>query len=284
MDNNIFKSILEEFILDCKIKGLSENTIITYSKVWTKFIKDMELNKHTNLNYINTLLIKQYTIKLQESNLSPATINNYLRHIKVIINWMLENEYLKTPIKITMVKVNVEVKEVFTSIEVARLTSKPINTNKFVDYRNWLIANVLTETGMRGATLLNIKWTDVDFKLRTININKSKTGKGRVIPISDTLYKVLLQYTRMFDTLEYVINTPSGNQLSIHTLRTTMNIYHKSKGVKTGLHQYRRTFITRCISKGIDSILIARMVGNSVEMINRHYFSNNVEYLRNVVK
>ena len=93
-------SYFNEFILEKKMCGLNDNTLRTYRKVWMAFIKDMNV---TSIEEINKTLIKKYTAILLERVSTTAT-NNYLRHLRAIINWYAdeEQEYIQ-PFKIKMV-------------------------------------------------------------------------------------------------------------------------------------------------------------------------------------
>jgi integrase len=43
-------------------------------------------------------------------------------------------------------------------------------------------------TGMRRNEIFNLKWENIDLKLKLIEVTKTKAGKNRTIPINDDLY------------------------------------------------------------------------------------------------
>jgi len=49
------------------------------------------------------------------------------------------------------------------------------------------------QTGMRYSEILRLSWKDVDIENEYIHIRESKSGKGRKIPINETLKKALLE-------------------------------------------------------------------------------------------
>jgi integrase/recombinase XerD len=283
--NSIVDQAFEEFQIECRLNGLGEDSIKTYRNCWIRFVRDMKIS---TLEQINTLTVKQYRSSLVGQNLSRHTINNYLRHLRAIFNWMLDEEQeLLPPVKVKMVKAQTEVKDVYTDSQLHSALKKPLKRDTFVTWRCWLSANVLAHTGMRGATMIRIQWQDIDLTLRTIKLHHTKTN-ARIIPIADELLKVLFIFRRNFNPkpTHYLVGSAEGKTIGIRTLQQTMKTYHKSRGIETNsLHQYRRTFITDALARNVDTVKVARMVGHTdLQMVNKHYLAHQVEFLRDVVK
>lgn len=279
--NNIIDQVFTEFQIECRLNGLSENTIKTYTNCWERFVRDMEIN---GLNQINTLTVKQYRSSLANVNLSGHNFNNYLRHLRAVFNWLSDEEQeLIPPVKVKMVKAQTEVKDVYTDNQLHHSLKKPLKNDTFITWRSWASANVLAYTGMRGATIIRVQWRNINLTLRTIKLHHTKTN-ARTIPIADELLKVLFIYKRNFPP------TPSyylvGGKYHNSNLPQTMKAYHKQRGIETNsLHKYRRTFITNALARGVDTIKVARMVGHSdLQMINKHYLAHQVQFFRDVVK
>jgi integrase len=53
------------------------------------------------------------------------------------------------------------------------------------------LVSVALHTGLRKTEELSLEWSDVDFKLGQITVRKSKSGKGRVIPLNNEVAEVL---------------------------------------------------------------------------------------------
>lgn len=47
------------------------------------------------------------------------------------------------------------------------------------------------QTGMRKSEILNLRWENIDFEYRFIELLETKSGKSRKIPIPETLWKIL---------------------------------------------------------------------------------------------
>ncbi|MBB6401914.1 integrase/recombinase XerD [Methanococcus maripaludis] len=63
--------------------------------------------------------------------------------------------------------------------------------NSFTKYRDCLLIDLLWETGCRKGEILNLKYQDVDFPEKKLNIPKTKIHKARSVPITDDMAKIL---------------------------------------------------------------------------------------------
>jgi len=145
------------------------------------------------------------------------------------------------------------------------------------------------------------EWVD-DYKLR-IHIRKSKTGKKRDIPCrsnsGDNLRR-FLKYRQRFLAVHYPGVIPDDNSLVFgkpqELLQKTHSynhfggtwrksiiqpLRHQLKGNRFSeraytLYSLRSTFIETCITAGLDVYLVARLCGNSVNIIQRVYDKHDV--------
>jgi integrase len=65
------------------------------------------------------------------------------------------------------------------------------------------------ETGARREEILRIRYSDVDFRTRTIHLAKTKNGKNRYVPISDSFASYLSLIPQSIHT-EYLFACPDG--------------------------------------------------------------------------
>lgn len=66
-----------------------------------------------------------------------------------------------------------------------------------------ILLRLLYSTGLRINEAMNIRNRDVDFKQRTIRIEKTKNGCERIAPINDSLLNCMIQYLRFREKLPY---------------------------------------------------------------------------------
>lgn len=185
----------EEFQQYNKIKDLSEATIIHYEeiyKVFTKFYSGENLCKSLDIQVING-----YIIYLKENRrVNNISINTLLRGLRAFINYGIRLGYTE-PFKIIMIKAIKKIKETYTDGELNILLKKPdMKKCRFAEYRNWAFINYLLATGNRVGTILNIKIEDIDFENDTVILKKTKNRNQQIIPISNSLKRVLQEYLK----------------------------------------------------------------------------------------
>lgn len=160
-------------------------------------------------------------------------------------------------------------------------------------------------TGCRTSEAIALKWKHINsdcsritFSEAVVNIPSGKVRKGlknqdkRIFPCNKQLQSFLLSIKPSdLDTEKSVFTSIKGNDVNPCTFNALC--WHGSKhqgkeyvGIVKQLaqegkidhyrpqYQTRHTFITLCIDAGIDAKDVARWVGNSPEVIYKHYAGN----------
>lgn len=158
---------------------------------------------------------------------------------------------------------------------------------KIVEYtRNngqlyWLYY-LLISTGMRFGEAVALTWDDVDFKEKTIRINKTsvelhgspyiqdhtKTSSGtRTISVSDNVVKFLREVNKALDSELNYRNLVIPN--TRYNILTAANMNRRWRRVCAildipyqGVHALRHTWATRALEKGIDVKTVSEMLGH----------------------
>lgn len=117
-------------------------------------------------------------------------------------------------------------------------------------------------TGLRRTEALTLKWKNIDFKGRTLLVEKTKNGKPHMLPLSDYVYKILAKrYKSRIN--EYVFPSCYGKVHFIEPKKGILKVRELS-GVSFTLHDLRRTFITIAESLDISSYAVKRLVNHSM--------------------
>ena len=83
------------------------------------------------------------------------------------------------------------------------------------------------QTGMRYSEILRLSWKDVDLENEYIHIKESKSGKGRNIPINETLKKALQELNS-----EYFVSNSVGTNKAVDKISYNNKVLH---GRRAGL-------------------------------------------------
>ena len=142
----------------------------------------------------------------------------------------------------------------------------------------------LAFTGARPNELLALRWGDVDWQKKLLDINKGrvrgvegppKTKAGvRKIPMSaqviDTLRTLKESTMRSIDG--YVFTKPDGKPIDKHLDRIWNAALRKAHVRPRKSYQLRHTFATHCIEKGVPFNEIMRVLGHaSLDSLIRNY-------------
>lgn len=119
---------------------------------------------------------------------------------------------------------------------------------------------VTLHTGMRKGELFGLNWTDIDFRLRKINISRSwdgptKTRQRRSIPMSKMVEKVLL---------ECYAPQSTGHVFQRSDVNRELKKMCKMAGVsELTWHSARHTFATLALDAGRSPREVADMLGHA---------------------
>ena len=165
---------------------------------------------------------------------------------------------------------------------------------------------LLMYTGMRIGELLALNWGDIDFKEKTITINKNavvvrnnekngtvyqmlvqdstKTKSGtRIIPISNIAYKALEELYKINGDKKYVMSTENGTLITpVNINRMFHGILKKSGALKEndnlcGVHTLRHTFASMLFQNGCDVKIVSELLGHSSTKITENIYIHVIQ-------
>jgi len=270
----------EEFLMSRNAKGVREATLKGYQYYINQF--SMFCDDTLTIDTVNAKNIYEFVMWLQKRNpaISATTVNGYLRHLRTVINYWGEQNYL-TPFKITLQKAEKNLKEGYTDAELKILLQEPTGKlETFAQIRNWAIVNLLVATGLRRSTVLKLELDNFDFENKKIRIrpNQIKSRKPLILNLPLSLEKVLKKYLkiRRSFTIEnnYFFVNEWGEQMSPDSLSESLNKYNKIRGVNTtGMHRYRHTFAKKLCEKNFNAYKIMEALGHSSLDMTKEYIN-----------
>jgi integrase/recombinase XerD len=151
--------IFDEYITNCKLRGLSGTTIKEYQKTYKYYIQ----SKLTLTKELNKSFCEKFILELKEKNYTATSINTVIVRLKAFTNWMFKNSYIKK-LEISKLKEEDNIKEPYTQEELKILLKKP-NMKKcgFKEYRTLVLICTALSTGLRRTSIANLKLEDIDF-------------------------------------------------------------------------------------------------------------------------
>lgn len=310
--NDLFMC-LDDFASSCKAKGLSLKSIRSYEQSVTLFILYLEREKGLNrLIDVNEKNVREYILYLQDrgkytvvsdnftakinnpsarrdhnKKVSIATINNYLRNIKVFFNWARDNRLMKKDIvkNIKQIKTDRKPKE-FISDRAFKLLLNNIDISKYHEFRDYIIIQLLLDTGMRIGECLALNEEDLDLKRKTIILRaeNTKAKKTRYVYYSSTMEKYLKRWLHHRDRYldsEYLFPTIRGTLLDISNFEKNLKKYGERVEINITPHQIRNNFAKRFLLNGGNIFALSKILGHSsVEVTEKAYLDLDDEDIR----
>lgn len=282
-----------EQLKDEVLRYTQANLSLSTQKLYVSAFRNL-LNYVGNkpIKLITTRELDNYKIKRTEK-IEKSTVNIELTCLKAVFNlalkWNLINNNPAKDVK----KFSIEQKE--------RLSFNDTETKLLLatipegSLKNVVLLGLYT--GCRLNEILNIQIKDIDLNERIITIRnkpdfKTKTGKIRQIPISDSLRGLLESLLGQVNNV-YELNNPEtylfrngkGLRFDKNFISKKFKFYLRRAGFpeKFHFHCLRHTFITTLIKKGVNINFVKELVGHSQLSTTMNYIHIVTDDLREAV-
>ena len=169
-----------------------------FRRRWTKWGKNYKKSQwgtalrlatewgNRNLHTIKRKECEEFLARLLDAGRSPATVNRYLFAMRVLFKQAKEWGYIKIdPAEgIKPLKESVNSPSYLTQEQVG--TIYRLLSPEYVP-----VVAIAVNTGMRISEIQNLKWNDVHFDRKEIEVNQRKGRVGETIPMSPDVIKTL---------------------------------------------------------------------------------------------
>lgn len=256
----------------------SPTTVIDYYSLlskWTHQLKKKPINEIKRSEILQAIS----AIKEERSIKHTAKLKDA---IKAVFNWSIEHQVAKGLNDDAIIGLSVSRKvmartEILNESQIIKLMSEASKQNH-PWYEIWGLALF---TGCRAGEMRALKWSDIDFEQRMLNITKSvcqktkkikdtKTGESRSLPLNDEAIKLLNRLKpRTFETgyvLPKLVEWEKGKQAQV--LRT----FCESIGIPSVcFHSLRACFATQLLMNGVGLNVVQVMGGWRDTATMKHY-------------
>lgn len=175
-----FRELVQLYSRDCRIRGIEEVTIAGYEYACKKFLE--YLQEDIRCSDLCQELFDDYQMELA-TRVKAETVNSYLFKISPVLKFGKERGYITADIQLSHMAYQEHFKDVYTEEEIRKLLVRP-KTNKFNEYRTWVIVSVFLGTGIRSLELRSIRCKDVNLNEGYINVQCGQERPVRVCTLN----------------------------------------------------------------------------------------------------
>lgn len=209
--------------------------------------------------------------------LKPATINVDLKTIRSSLNWAVRFSLIKaSPAQGVGLLRNVQNRPKVLTVDEIKTLLKYAGELESIIY-------LLVKTGLRRQELMNLEWSDIDYKKNELHVRnkvdfETKTGDPRTLPLAADLKSFLK--TLPTTSSNYVLVAPRtknrdmlGRSISRQFYRLVRRIRRerdKSFPLIT-LHSLRHTFISHLLAAGVSQIQCMTFSGHKDLRVFQRY-------------
>ena len=275
------ENLYEQFIRERQyLRNVSPATIAAYRWAWLAFSPVL-----TGKDQLTKSDIVSRIGELRDKGLSPVSTNTYVRTLNAFFRWLHEEGHTERLTTIPKLKEPQTVIETFSEAQVKRVAAYKPRSD--AERHVQAIACLILGSGLRIDEALSLDRDDVDLDNLLLTVRDGKGGKGRIVPISLRLRRLLFGHMRRFQPLHGSLLFHSGDGGKIdqrNALRAFKAICMRCgiKGVRTSFHTLRHTFATFYLRKGGDVFRLQRILGHASLEMTRRYVQLQTEDLRRV--
>ena len=250
--------------------------------------------------------VKLWMIDMLDHKQSPRSVKRRLSAVKSFYKFLLRVGLVKVDITRAIVapKTDKPLPIYFRESEMEHVKLNQVRDwdeemseqEQFLHLRDYLIIEMLYQTGMRRAEMVGRKEVDVDTRQKQIRVF-GKRAKERMIPIGDGLRELIDEYRRKKCEIlgeKHAIGTflvrkdRNGEwvEMNAHTL---YNIVRARMGEVSTLkkhspHVLRHTFATTMLNNGADIRTIQSLLGHASLAATQVYTHANFEQMKEVYR
>lgn len=319
--SKLLSDYVHNWLVTYKFGKIKDSSYDRLESVYNHHIKQSELGK-VKLNKLKTMDLQLF-INEKSQTLSYSSVKKIFELLKpclnhaVLVGDLNQNPMLgvSMPNK-KMMPVKTKTIEIYTDEEIVKLEYGIYNQyeeNKRL-FRYAPIFIFILNTGLRASECLALVWSDIDFKNKTVTINKSvsdvknrgrydskskkvsiltytKTERSnRIVALNENAIAALIELRRRNEDMglysdRLVCNYKDGHIL-LRSFEQTFERVEKACGVEhRGLHALRHQFASHLLRLGADIKVISDLLGHeNVNFTYNRYISTVNEQKINAVQ
>lgn len=284
-------------------KDSSENSIKAYMADINLFLDFLDISEESfDPSTVSKDDVRSWIMKMRESGTSARSINRRITALKGFYKWALSEKIVSVDPVSTISKMKEsrylpsfiregDMQKILDDVSISDI-SELSPDERYQKVLSYILILSLYTTGFRRSELLNLKYSDIDFGLKTIKII-GKGNKQRIVPIIPELEEAFHFYEKEKNTFfknnydkNFVFLWSSGEPLSYYHMLTIVKMVLQGEGIKGKLspHLLRHTFASHLLRAGAEITAIKELLGHSSLVTTQVYTHNTIDELKDVYR
>jgi integrase/recombinase XerC len=283
-------SFLSYLTLQKRFSPLTSSSYASDLRQFFSFL-DQEVAEYT-LNSISFLHIRSFVASLMSEGMAPASVNRKISALKSFFRYLSRNGQISVnpAQKINGPKAPRRLPAFVDESQLNTVFSDDSPPQGFEAVRDRLVIDMLYQTGLRRAELLNLKESDVDLYNLQLRVF-GKRNKERLVPFDLSLKRNLEAYLHV----KKEEGLTGGGLLLVTLKNKPLSASRMSQSVKTALgpvttiqkkspHVLRHSFATHLLNNGADIYAVKELLGHANLSATQIYTHNTIDKLKRSYK
>lgn len=260
---------LDDFLSEKESQNCRKPTLDNYKLMCGKFIEivgDKSTSDLTKKDYDYFLSVLK-----QDGRKNETSVQSYCRVVRVFLYYLQDNGMCES-FTIQLPRTQKTIKHLYTDAELSALLKKPSDDCLESEYMSWVITNLVLATGLRLNSIVNLKVSDVEGNLLTVNVTKS--NRALLLTLNPECEKIVKKYIKLFrlQSDDFLFCTQDFNQYQVDSIKKYIRKFNLGRGVqKTSLHLLRHTFASRFYAETGDIYALSRILGHAEISTTQRY-------------
>ena len=267
--------MLQKFIKYIRYeKGYSSHTVLSYNNDISQFEEYLQQYiGEVDHTLVDSDVIRGYVVWLMGNKITPRSVGRKLSALRTFYKYLVKIKAISMS-PVAMVAKPKEAKPLPSFVKPSEMTQlldefENGDDNSFTSVRDRLMLDMLYQTGMRRAEMIQLKDADVNLLARTIKVT-GKRNKQRIIPYGAELHTEIEKYIQ-------IRNREVGSEVSAFFVKEDgeplypMLVYRIVKDnlskistlSKLSPHVLRHTFASAMLNNGAEMDSVKELLGHA---------------------
>jgi len=269
-------------------KGLSENSVASYSTDLIQYVQFLEKNDIHALKDVDTAVILSWLIHLSKQGLSAKSRARHLITIRGLYKFLASEKIVtKNPVQdIDIPKTGLALPKIMTEDEVTTILDVP-DIRKPRDLRNSAMMEILYGAGLRVSELILLRIQDINLDANFVRV-MGKGSKERIVPIGSKARAITEKWIKEGRPIllkktqtPYLFAARAGKPMTRQSFWKIIKKYALIAGITKNItpHTFRHSFATHLLEGGADLRSVQTMLGHSDISTTQIYTHISRDYL-----